>query len=497
MSAPAGATRSSPGGSGEARIRWAVAIVASLVVTILVTTPVWPGFMSHDSLLVYRESMFGVRIAQQPPIHAYLFYVFRVLGLGTGGLFFVQTFVLFTGSALIMRRFIRPLPLFVAAFAFFVASFYYFPTMIGALIVQWKDVLAASFFIFGFALWLETNERRSYALLAAAVFCMFVSAAARFNAIALSIVPLILMVVRPFGQRRPPPRVRTAAAAIVACGLFAVFAEATWRLPDFQRLPSENGQRITMSWDLLAVSACEGVDLLPPEFGRTLSRDELRALYDYRLFDVAYMKRPGYAQLPESAFRRPGDTAVQRAWARVIPTHLGCYAAHRTSVLTGLLGLVNEPVIEPTAGGIDPNPFGLHLEHDAAAAELRRFIIAGDGTLWRRVFILFALAPVLVFAIVRLLGREFAALRVLLLSAYLYFASLVLAAPATAGRYPFASSVACLLITVIAASLLAMRYVKVPGARATPLPQPSPKATFRRRAGGVRARSRYTGIRRR
>lgn len=437
-----------------------IAVLLSLAATLVLTWPVWPGFMSYDSLYVYREALDGVTISQQPPVHAYLFMIFRALGLGTGGLFFFQTFLLFFGSILIMRRFIASLPVLAAAFAVYVAAFFFFPTMLGAAIVHWKDVLTASFFIFGFALWLRANDRRSYPLLAAAVLFMCLSASARLNAITLCIIPLALMIVRPFGVRRPPLRMRAIAAAIVAAGLFFVYAQMTWRLPDFAALPTDRGERITMAWDLLGISACEGVDLMPPQFGPPLSADQLRILYDYRIADFSFMKREGHPSLPGTELHGADDGVVRAAWSHAVPAHFGCYTAHRMSVLRGLLGLVDEPIIEPTANGIDPNPYGLHLEHPGAARAVEDLVVHADHVMWRRQFVLYFTAPILAIAVVLLLGRRFMVLPLLVLCGYAYLAGLVFGAPATAGRYPFASNVCCLLATVIGATMLLAWYVQ-------------------------------------
>jgi hypothetical protein len=449
----------------ERTFGFAAALLLALLATAVVAWPVWPGFMSFDSLLVYRESLEGVTISQQPPVHAYLFALFRDLGLGTGGLFFFQTFLLMFGSALILRRYLVSVPVAAAAFAVYVAGFYFFPTMLGAVIVQWKDVLTASFFVFGFALWLAANDRRSFPLLAAAVLFMSLSASARLNAITLSLVPFALSVVRPFGIPKPPLRMRAAAAGLVVAGIFLAYAQMTWRLPDLAALPADRGERITMAWDLIGISACEGVDLLPPQFGPPLNADQLRGLYDYRIADLSFIKQPGRPVLPAAEIHGPDDHAVRDAWARVVPTHFGCYAAHRMSVLRGLLGVVDEPIIEPTANGIDPNPYGLHLEHPAAAEAVKEFVTHGDGEIWRRQYLLFAAAPILAVAVVVLLGRRFMALPVLVLSGYAYLAGLAFAAPATAGRYPFASNVCCLLVTVLGAALLLVRL------RSRPIPR--------------------------
>jgi len=441
------------------RLSYIVALCLGLIASVIIVWPVWPGFMSFDSLYVYRESIEGVAIAQQPPIHAYLFAFFRTIGLGAGGLFFFQTALLFCGSALIIRRFVDSTIVLVVAFALYVGGFYYFPTLLGTVIVQWKDVLTATFFIFGAALFLEANERRSYVLLALAVFSFSCAAAARLNAITLSIVPLVAMVVYPFGTWKASLRTRGTMLAIVLVSLLGINAQDRWRLPDFAPLPPEYGLGILMSWDLLGVSACEGVDLLPPEFGPQLSSDQLRSLYDYRLPDYSVMIRPGMPN-PAGGYYAVHAPEIERQWRAVIPTHLGCYASHRISVFRTLLGLVNEPILDPTTTGIDPNPFNLHTERPAEADAIEHYVMQGAATMWRRPFFLYLLAPVLAVLVVQRLGRRYAPLLLLALSAYGYIIGLLFGAPSAPGRYPFASNVLCLLVTVICACVLAAWYVR-------------------------------------
>ena len=128
-------------------------ILLATLASLLVCGPVWPGLMSYDSLFAYSQSINGVEISDWPPMHDYLFYLSRRLTGGPGGLLAAQNLVLFFSASLVISMVARSRLLHLFGFALFVASCFYFPTLLGTLIVNWKDVPLASFGVLASALW--------------------------------------------------------------------------------------------------------------------------------------------------------------------------------------------------------------------------------------------------------------------------------------------------------------------------------------------------------
>lgn len=434
----------------------ASALLAALL-TPLVCAPVWPGLMSYDSLFAYKQAIYGVETAVWPPMHNYFFAVSRALGLGAGGVFAAQTFTLFFGAGLVLSMLVGGPGRFLAAFAAFAGLFYYFPTMHGTMLVLWKDVPVVSFGLLGVALWMLAVRASSWAALLLAVLSVSVAVSLRHNGLPLFLPFLLLLVYHPpggVGARRA----RLFAAAAVLVGLFVAYATTVWRLPDFRRMPSAAGGFAgVQQWDLIGVSACADENLLPPSFAAegALTAGELRALYDPRHFNLPADLPPGTKRLKPP----PGDRSAEivAAWKRALVSHTRCYLTHRTAVFVEQMGLNRRGVFYPTHGGIDPNPYGLNLADAAAASAMIRHVERGADQWWRRPYILYLLAGLVVAAacLARLAVRWL--LLALALGAAGYVASVFFLMPAADARYIFPSSAFCALAVVLGLAGLASR----------------------------------------
>ena len=418
-------------------------------VTVLICSPVWPGLMSFDSLFAYKQSIYGVETSVWPPMHNYFFAVSRALGLGVGGLFAAQTFTLFFSAGLIFSMVAARPGRFLASFAAFAGLCYYFPTTLGTMLVLWKDVPMVSFGLLGIALWMLAARSSSLPALLLAVLSVSVAVSLRHNGLPLFFPFLVLLVLHPLGHAGRK-RARLVAAAAVVVGLVGAYATTVWRLPDFRRLPTAaSGFAAVQLWDLIGVSACADENLLPPSFsaGGALTGGELRALYDPRHFNLPASLPPGARRLTPPA----GDPSaeVSAAWKKVLSSHPRCYLSHRAAVFVEQMGLNRRGVFYPTHGGIDPNPYGLRLANEAAAAAVIKHVSRSADQWWRRPFILYvltALAAVIAF-LARLPTR--ALTLALTLGAAGYVASIFFLMPAADARYLFPSNVFCALAFVL------------------------------------------------
>ncbi|HEX8501924.1 MAG TPA: hypothetical protein VF659_15180 [Pyrinomonadaceae bacterium] len=413
--------------------------------------------MSFDSLFAYKQAVYGVETAVWPPMHDYFFFVSRALGLRAGGVFAAQTFTLFFGAGLILSMLVGGLGRFLAAFAAFAGLFYYFPTMHGTMLVQWKDVPVVSFGLLGLALWMFSVRASSWAALLLAVLSVSVAVSFRHNGLPLFLPLLLLFVVYP-PRRQGVPWPRLFAAAAVVVGISGAIATTVWRLPDFRRLPSAaSGFVGVQQWDLIGVSACAGENLLPPSFSAevALSAGELRALYDPRHFNLPAEPPPGVRRLKPP----PGDHSAEivAAWKRALRNHTRCYLTHRTAVFVEQMGLNPRGVFYTTHGGIDPNPYGLRLAHKDAASFMIGHVVRGADQWWRRPYLLYVLAALTVAAAfpARLSSRWL--LLALALGVLGYVASIYFLMPAADARYIFPSSAFCALAVVLGVAGLASR----------------------------------------
>jgi len=422
----------------------------AILTTALVCWPVWPGLMSYDSLYAYRQSIEGIETADWPPMHDYLFYLSRRMTGGPGGLLATQAFVLFASVSAIIAMFARTEWRHLLGFALFVAGCFYFPTLLGTLIVNWKDVPLAAFGLLAVALWLLAVRYSSRLLLVLVALPLVVALGVRLNSLPLLLPFLVAFVVQPYGRAMRGAR---AIAMVVIVGSIAAASMSTlWRLPDLKRLPPLGHTLAGVQlWDLIGTSACAGKSLLPPSYtgDGALSVAELRALYDPRHIDLTVLRREGVKPLPTP----PGDVTAELAdaWKAAIRVYPGCYLHHRQTVFAYQMGFA-ERVFIPTHGGIDDNDYGIAFRN-RDAAEARIHAIESGADRWaRRPFWLFVFGAGAVFWAVAVRNRSAPVVLLLGLGAVLYVCTLIVLAPAADARYIFPSNIFCALLIAIALS---------------------------------------------
>lgn len=415
----------------------------------------WPGFMSFDSLLAYEQAFTGVQTAGWPPMHTYLFWISKSLGAGAWGVFVAQTVLLFLGAGVVLNMLAPGRRLALLGQAGFALGFVYFPVLLGAAMVQWRDVTTASFGLLALALWLAAARARSIPLLVGAAAAIGCAAALRYNALALFALVIPLMVAAPFLTLRAPLAARLAGAASLVLFIGLAGASTVWRLPDLQRLPKPSNFATAQLHDLFGVSVCTGRDLLPAAVtqGAPITVEQIRRAYDPRHLNITMAPKPGVPRLYEQDTYR----ATPRRWRETIPDEPGCYLWHRTQIALVQLGLPPAGVFYPTHGTIDPNRFGLEVARPGLAAAAVAYVERNAGEAWRRPFLLYLAAAVIGLAAAFRRPEAAPLLLALLGGAFAYLAPLYVAAPAGDARYIFPSNVLCLLLILAGAGLLLRR----------------------------------------
>jgi len=430
----------------------AAAVFAALA-TVVVCYPAWPGFMSFDSLLAWKQAVSGIETATWPPLHAYLFRLSRAAHVGTGGLYAAQTFVLLFGAVLALRTLVPGRALGWALAVFFVGGLAYFPTLLGTLLVHWRDGPTGGFTVLGLAFWLAAAQRRSLLLLTLAILSIGVAVALRYNAIVLVAPLLALMVWRPFLDRGAGGGLRVLTALLVVASLGLGWASTKWRLPDGAPLTAASGLGGAELFDVIGVSACSGRNYLPGAVteGAPIGIAQIRRAYDPRHLQLTLAPKPGVPQLFETA----AAGQVTTIWRRLLRSEPGCYIAHRRAVFVEQMGMANQGVYYTTHDRIDPNPYGLTLARPATAQWISAYVTRNANEAWRRPYLIYLGAALLAFA-ASLRDRRLALLLAALTAgAFAYAGVLFVAAPAADARYIFPSNALCLLVALMSLGVLA------------------------------------------
>ncbi len=449
--------RKGAGGAGAApelnRPPWLAAAVAAALATAAVCWPVWPGFMSYDSLLAWDQARYGVQTALWPPLHTYLFQLSQAAGAGAGGLLAAQVFLLLYGAILTLRMLIPSRPLGWAMVVFFLGGIAYFPTLLGAMGAQWRDVPTGGFAILGLAFWLAAARYRSALLLAPAILAFGVAVGLRYNALVLVAPLMALMVWRPYLEPRAAGGVRALVVGLTVISLGLGWASVQWRLPDGAKLPNPGGLGGAQLFDLIGISACAGHNYLPALVTdrQPITVQQLRRAYDPRHLHATLAPKPGVPKLVET----DGGGAVAKVWRRLLLSETRCYLEHRSAVFVEQMGMGKGKVFYPVHSGIDANPYGLQLSRPEAATEFRRYVVAHADEPWRRPYLIYLGALLLAAAAAvreRRLALVFAAL---VIGTWAYAAVLFVAAPAADARYIFPSNALGLLTGLAALGVLA------------------------------------------
>jgi hypothetical protein len=440
--------------------QWSLIAVYAAVATGLICWPVWPGYMSFDSLLAYEQALYGVQTSLWPPMHAYLFVISRALGAGPGGVFALQTFALFLGAGLTLHLLSPSRRIAWSLCGIFLGGLFYFPTLLGTLVAQWRDVPTAGFSLLGLGLWLAAAQRQSRGLLVASVLAFGLSLALRYNGFPLVMFILALMIWRPFlgvsdnGLRRP-------LAAGLALVVVLAWSSTQWRLPDLARLPNPDSLGGTQVFDLAGISACSGHNYMPlaATAGQPITVAQIRSVYDPRHLHLTLRQLPGVPRLREIT----ADGEVAATWRHVLKTETGCYLAHRMEVFVEQMGMARASVFYPTHGAIDANRFDIRLARPDAAGAVNHYIAATVDKPWRRPVLIYLIATILTAACLWLRRIEGPVLLAMLLGACGYLGLLFIAAPAADARYIFPPNLTALLLGLLAAGGLFDHWRKTRG----------------------------------
>jgi hypothetical protein len=434
---------------GEAR--WGVSTLYALLLTAVICWAAWPGMMSYDSLFAIQEARTGITTMLWPPMHAYLFWLADRTGVGPGAVLVLQVFLLFFGAALSVNLLVKARGWAIAALAAFTLSFVYVPELFGTVIVQWRDVTTTSFAMAGLAAWLVAARYGSTLALVLSAIAIGLSLSLRYNAAALFVLIVPLMLWRPFLGRALNARSRGALILTLALSCGLAWASTHVRLPDLKTLPAPQNFAATQEFDLIGISACADKNYLPPALtsGWPITPRQIRQVYDPRHLNRAFRENPGAPTI--RALDLTGD--APKAWSVAVPREFGCYLAHRTAVMMEQLGMAKEGVFLPGYFTVDPNDFGFKAAHRGLIQRAFEYNTVREKELWRRPFLVLLAAPLALLAVWRRTPSR-VLLLALLAGAFAYVALLFVAGPAADFRYIFPSVVLCSFILSVAGAVL-------------------------------------------
>ncbi len=361
-----------------------IAIQLALAVFIMVIC--YPGFMSWDSIRMLQEARTSVIGGFAPTSPVYLLRMFDQNSFDNGPalMVFFENFLLLASMGVIgVLLGLRAKTSFVVTLIMLVS-----PTVIGCMLVLWKDVILTAFSIFGFAIIAassleEQHEPWNEAPMYIALAALLLGSLMRFNGILL-VAPLLLFWVNTYFRAIIIPK--RAVLLVCIAGFFVVTGNIvnSFRFPTFERLEKNPLLDAIMSYDLPGISYWARTPLLPPKVGlesgiQKASMEDIDAIYSSL---GAEIMRTNNVRIGNRITILDGSTSeqVHKIWRQRVLQYPYAYLRYRIDLFREILGLMPHKLFEPTHfNKIDNNDFGIKFFDRGITTVVLSFIDTMSG----------------------------------------------------------------------------------------------------------------------
>lgn len=330
----------------------------------------YPGFMSYDSIRMLEEARSSVRGGIYPAAPVYLLRLFDVTGHGVTLMLQMQNFIILLSVMLILRQ----LGASLRASAITLLALVAMPTVIGCMLVLWKDVTVASLVMLSVAMIFRASQSQArkevsfyHAVKWISLLLLLLGTLVRFNAItATAIIALYWLVVFYKDQSW---KIRGAAfIAILVCMVASNKVINNYTFPDFRKLEPNNLVYAVMTYDLIGISGWSRVSLIPIEAADSeplpkASISDIDKIYSSL---GALAMNDGNVALGNVVKPYPmkyRNEDITKAWLGAIYNHPMAYLRYRWDLFSEIIGVKFHATFEPTHfGRIDQNPFGIQFQ---------------------------------------------------------------------------------------------------------------------------------------
>ena len=414
---------------------WPAWLLIGLIVA-LISTASYPGFMSFDSIEALRQARGAVEGSQYPPFGSYVWRVFDWVWPGPTLMQLVQNTMLFGAltailQALAWRVWMQACCLLICALA---------PPILGTMVVVWKDVAVAAFFLAGFAAFFRARQARENEParrwgIPAGFLLVFCGMAYRFNA-ASGALPLLvygIWVAQPHGASAATNWRRAWLGGVA--GVLVLFSLVwfvnTHRFPSLERLERNTNMDSIMRFDLIGLSTFAGRSFVLGRDGAPVDLEYLRKIYDARHLNLT--------SLHDSEGRVEGNVPqLSSIWLHALAEHPQAYLQHRLAVFREYIGWHGREAFYITHPSLDANPWNLTHTPNALTRELVPYLwnfrLGPLDKPW--IYYGVALTGLLLMFVLRV-RRYRAEATIVLASGMLYLAPMFLITPAWDLRYNF------------------------------------------------------------
>jgi hypothetical protein len=338
----------------------------------------YPGYMSADSVLQLVQARTGVFGLGHPPLMGVLWAICDAIVTGPFGMLVLQVTCFVAGSYLLLRQAMSER---VAAAV--TLAICWFPPVLAVLAVIWKDTQMTAYLVLGIAL--LTSPRRGVRLGGLALLSL--ATAMRYNALAITFVPVVLLFVWNPAQRwfaRYPLAlvawvVITITPTVIndalvtrraylwhdSVALFDLTGTLRYAqdLPDAAIVGELAGTPLHVTSEIQAAARATP----PPPYA---------ASYGTGTYTPALWATTFHVFEPPSTMDQ--RDAIAAAWKRFVPSHLGAYLTYRWHVFREVIHLgdrhIPSAVYASFTDSLDRTGSAARIGHNAVSSHLQRWL---------------------------------------------------------------------------------------------------------------------------
>lgn len=346
----------------------AVIFFIPITLSLCILVICYPGFMSYDSIRMLEEARSSVVGGVFPAAPVYILRLFDVTGHGPTLMIQAQNFVLLLSVTLILRM----LGAGFIATAISLLAFVAMPTVIGCMLVLWKDVTLAALVMLSIAMifWASQASREDVFYQAAkwsSLMLLIVGTLVRFNAITSTTILAIYWLT--VFYRDKGWKIRGAAFILIVLGMVSSNKVINgYSFPDFKKLENNTILYGVMANDLIGISGWSRVSLIPfDSVGSVPSPkvpivdvDNIYSSLGSAVMQGNNLRRGEKVNVFPAKYR---NEDITNAWLAAVTTYPMAYIRYRLDLFSEIIGTKTHGTYEPTHfNRIDENKFGIKFQ---------------------------------------------------------------------------------------------------------------------------------------
>lgn len=325
--------------------------------------------MSYDSVQMLEEARSSVRGGIFPAAPVYILRLFDITGNGPTLMILAQDFITLLGITIILRL----LGAGVIVSAISLLAILAVPTVIGCMLVLWKDVTLVSLIVISIAtiFWASQTNKEDIFYGAAkwsSLLWLMMGTLTKFNAItSTAIVAFYWLTV--FYNNKGWKKKGGLFIAIVICMAASNKIVNSYSFPELKKLEPNNYLYGLMAYDLVGISGWSRVSLIPFDSVESGSSpkapisdiDDIYSSMGLSQIDQNNKTFGNRVNIFPSKYR---NEDITNAWLAAVTAHPMAYMRYRWDLFSEIIGARNHATYEPTHfNHIDENPFGIKF-HD-------------------------------------------------------------------------------------------------------------------------------------